>query len=82
MGAAVLDSRRMATMRIGIIESGEKLEAAGLRVTGLDANGEVRIVEWAAHPFCVGTLFVPQARSVRGKPHPVFMAFCQAAMKG
>lgn len=59
----------------------EQLEAAGLRVTGSDADGEVRIMEVDGHPFCVGTLFVPQARSEPGRPHPLVLAFCKAAMK-
>jgi len=58
-----------------------QLEAAGLRVTGSDAGGEVRIMEVDAHPFCMGTLFVPQARSESGLPHPLVLAFCRAAMQ-
>jgi len=58
-----------------------RLEDAGLKVTGVDADGEVRIMEVDDHPFCLGTLFVPQARSEPGKPHPLVMAFCRAAMK-
>lgn len=58
-----------------------QLEAAGLGVTGTDADGEVRIMEVEGHPFCIGTLFVPQARSERGRPHPLVLAFCRAAMQ-
>jgi CTP synthase (UTP-ammonia lyase) len=57
----------------------EQLERAGLDITGKDENGEARIVELASHPFFVGTLFVPQARSEPGKPHPLILAFCRAA---
>jgi len=56
-----------------------ELEAAGLRVTGMDTTGEVRIMEVDQHPFCMGTLFVPQARSEPGAPHPLIVAFCRAA---
>ena len=40
-----------------------RLEAAGLRVTGTDPDGEPRIVELAGdvHPFFLATLFIPQA---------------------
>jgi CTP synthase (UTP-ammonia lyase) len=55
------------------------LEAAGLAITGTDADGEVRIVELPSHPFFMGTLFVPQARSLPGKPHPLMLEFCRAA---
>ena len=56
------------------------LEAAGLAVTGTDQDGEVRVMELPTHPFFVGTLFVPQARSLRGRPHPLVLEFCRAAM--
>jgi CTP synthase (UTP-ammonia lyase) len=58
-----------------------QLEAAGLKVTGSDADGEVRIMEVEGHRFCMGTLFVPQASSAEGKPHPLVLAFCRAAMQ-
>jgi CTP synthase (UTP-ammonia lyase) len=57
----------------------EQLESAGLAITGQDENGEARIVELPSHPFFVGTLFVPQARSEPGNPHPLMLAFCRAA---
>jgi CTP synthase (UTP-ammonia lyase) len=57
----------------------ERLESAGLEITGKDENGEARIVELGSHPFFVGTLFVPQARSKPGHPHPLFLEFCRAA---
>ena len=60
----------------------EQLERAGLEITGKDENGETRIVELVSHPFFIGTLFVPQARSEPGKPHPLILEFCQAALQG
>ncbi|MGB6944104.1 MAG: hypothetical protein WBE37_17020 [Bryobacteraceae bacterium] len=56
------------------------LEQSGLDITGRDQNGEVRIVELGSHPFFVGTLFVPQARSLPGDPHPLVVEFCRAAV--
>jgi CTP synthase (UTP-ammonia lyase) len=56
------------------------LENAGLAITGTDENGEARIVELASHPFFIGTLFVPQARSTFGNPHPLMLAFCRAVV--
>lgn len=47
----------------------------GLRVSGIDPLGEIRIVEYPDHPFMVGTLFVPQARSHAENPHPLVTAF-------
>ena len=58
----------------------DQMEKAGLAVTGTDENGEVRVVEVASHPFFIGTLYVPQARSKPGIPHPLVLAFCRAAI--
>jgi CTP synthase (UTP-ammonia lyase) len=57
----------------------DQLQEHGLQITGKDQNGEVRIVELPTHPFFVGTLFVPQARSTPGSPHPLILEFCRAA---
>ena len=58
----------------------KQLEESGLRITGTDENGEVRVAELPSLPFFLGTLFVPQARSVPGKPHPLVLEFCRTAM--
>jgi CTP synthase (UTP-ammonia lyase) len=60
----------------------DDLVGAGLTVSGTDADGEVRIVELADHPFFVATLFVPQARSTLVRPHPLVTAFVEAAGTG
>ncbi|HEY7073652.1 MAG TPA: hypothetical protein VH479_26235 [Acidimicrobiales bacterium] len=60
----------------------DDLTGAGLVVSGTDQDGEVRIVELAEHPFFVGTLFVPQARSTIIHPHPLVTAFVTAAKGG
>lgn len=59
----------------------DQLEKAGLRITGWDQKGEVRIVELPSHPFFIGTLFVPQARSTLGNPHPLIVELCRAAAR-
>jgi CTP synthase (UTP-ammonia lyase) len=56
-----------------------ELQRGELRVTGSDADGEVRVVELPKHPFYIGTLFVPQLRSRIGRPHPLITAFVRAA---
>jgi CTP synthase (UTP-ammonia lyase) len=58
----------------------QSLEQEGLRITGTDQNGEARIVELPSHPFFMGTLFVPQARSSAGNPHPLILQFCRSAI--
>ncbi|MBA3277640.1 MAG: CTP synthase [Geodermatophilaceae bacterium] len=46
------------------------LENAGLLVTGVDDDGEARVLELSEHRFYVATLFVPQNRSTADEPHP------------
>lgn len=55
------------------------LTAAGLRVSGTDADGEVRIVELPGPAFAVATLFVPQTSSTLVRPHPLVTALVAAA---
>jgi len=47
-----------------------RLEIEGLRVSGIDDEGEVRVVELAGHPFYVATLYCFQTRSSRRTPSP------------
>jgi CTP synthase (UTP-ammonia lyase) len=44
------------------------LAHAGLTVSGVGEDGEIRIVELTDHPFYVATLFLPQKRSAPGQP--------------
>ena len=56
----------------------EQLKSGPLRFSGSDPEGELRVFELPGHPFFIGTLFVPQARSLPGKPHPLISAFVRA----
>jgi CTP synthase (UTP-ammonia lyase) len=58
-----------------------QLKSGPLQVSGADAEGEVRVIELPEHPFFLGTLFLPQLRSLPGKPHPLISAFVRAAVK-
>lgn len=58
----------------------EKLKSGPMRVTGADAEGVIRVIEWPESPFFVGTLFVPQVRSLPTKPHPLITAFVRVAV--
>src|SRR5205814_317332 len=40
---------------------------------------EARVIALPGHPFFIGTLFVPQARSTPERPHPLVTAFVAAA---
>jgi CTP synthase (UTP-ammonia lyase) len=59
----------------------EELVKAGLDVSGTDEDGEARIMELPSHPFFIGTLFVPQANSAIGRPHPIVLAFLRTAAR-
>lgn len=59
-----------------------QLHEGGLRVVGVDQDGEARIVELTDHPFFLATLFVPQVSSRPTQPHPLISAFLRAAMQG
>ena len=43
------------------------------------AQGEIRAIESPTHRFFIATLFQPQLSSTEKKPHPVVLAFVQAA---
>ena len=58
-----------------------KLEAAGMRVSGVSADGGARIIELPDHRFFIGTGFVPQLSSEENKPHPLIVAFLKAALE-
>lgn len=57
-----------------------RFEAAGLVVSALGPNEEVRAIELREHPFFVATLFQPQLTSkTSGKAHPVIEGLLRAA---
>jgi CTP synthase (UTP-ammonia lyase) len=58
------------------------LSSGPLRIVGSDAEGEIRVVELPGHPFFVGTLYVPQARSRAGSPHPLVSTFLRTVFQG
>jgi CTP synthase (UTP-ammonia lyase) len=52
---------------------------AGFAVVARGPMGEIRAIESAAHKFYIATLFQPQLSSTLEKPHPLVLAFVQAA---
>jgi len=52
---------------------------AGFPVVARGPNGEIRAIESPTHRFYIATLFQPQLTSKPGKPHPLVLAFVQAA---
>jgi CTP synthase (UTP-ammonia lyase) len=54
------------------------LREGDLRITGYDAAGEARVIELAAHPFFIATLFQPERSAFAGVAHPLIAAFLRA----
>jgi CTP synthase (UTP-ammonia lyase) len=55
------------------------LKSGAVKITGSDKEGEIRVIELPNHPFFIGTLFVPQARSTSEHPHPLVTEFLRLA---
>jgi len=56
------------------------LSEHGLRFTGHDEDGQVRIAELPGHPFFLGTLFQPELAGDETRPHPIAAALARAAV--
>ena len=52
---------------------------AGFPVVARGPQGEIRAIESPTHHFYVATLYQPQLSSKAGRPHPLVLAFVQAA---
>jgi len=60
----------------------EKLEACGLKFSGMSPDGRLpEIVEWAEHPWFIGVQFHPELKSKPFAPHPLFADFVRAAVE-
>lgn len=60
----------------------ERLEEAGLVVSGTTPDGElVEIIELPEHPFFIATQFHPEFKSRPFAPHPLFAEFIRAVVK-
>jgi CTP synthase (UTP-ammonia lyase) len=58
----------------------DEIAKGRLKITGVDLDGEVRIVELPGHPFYAATLFLPQISSAPDSPHPLIVAYLRAAL--
>jgi CTP synthase (UTP-ammonia lyase) len=59
-------------------EHQQRLHDGGLRVSGVDQDGEARVLELPGLRFFVATLFVPQLTSSPDRPHPLISAYLEA----
>ncbi len=59
----------------------DRLEAAGLRFSGMSPDGALpEIVEIPEHPWFIGVQFHPELKSKPFEPHPLFESFVGAAL--
>ncbi|WP_285110802.1 CTP synthase C-terminal region-related (seleno)protein [Leclercia adecarboxylata] len=58
----------------------QELEKGDMRVTGWDAQGEIRAVELVTHPFFIATLFQHERAALAGRPAPLVQALLRAAL--
>ncbi|ONH30385.1 hypothetical protein BL253_14070 [Pseudofrankia asymbiotica] len=58
----------------------DRLRAGGLRFTGVDDDGAVRVLELGDHPFFLATLFQPELAADATRVHPVIRAFATVAV--
>ena len=56
-----------------------RMQAAGLRIVARGPAGEARAAEIPGNRFFLATLFQPQLSSQTDRPHPVLIAFIEAA---
>jgi len=60
----------------------DRLEGAGLRVTGTSADGQlVEIIELEGHPWFVAVQFHPEFTSRFLSPHPLFRGFIKSCLE-
>lgn len=59
----------------------DTLRAHGLRFSGRDEDGHVRVAELPGHPFFLATLFQPELSGDGSRPHPVVRALARAAVE-
>lgn len=52
-----------------------------LKISGIDQDNEIRIIEIPQNDFFLATLFVPQSRAKREHPHPIIKTFVQACLR-
>lgn len=57
------------------------LRAHGLRFSGVDEAGDVRVAELPGHPFFLATLFQPELTGDGTRPHPIIRALASAAVE-
>jgi CTP synthase len=80
-GAPIISERHRHRYEVNM-HYREILESAGLKVTGVSADGLLpEIVEIPNHPWFIGVQFHPELKSRPFEPHPLFASFIEAAVE-
>jgi CTP synthase len=59
-----------------------KMREAGMVVSAYDTTGKIiNAIELKRHPFWIGVQYHPEFKSRPGNPHPLYVAFLQAALE-
>ena len=57
----------------------DHLNKSKLKISGVDINEEIRIVELEDHPFFIATLFQPERSALSKKNHPIINSFVSSS---
>jgi CTP synthase len=80
-GEARIEERHRHRFEVNVAYR-ERLEAAGLRFSGMSPDGLLpEIVEYPDHPWFIGVQFHPELKSKPFAPHPLFAGFVGAAVR-
>jgi len=80
-GASRIEERHRHRFEVNVAYR-ERLEAAGLRFSGMSPDGLLpEIVEYPDHPWFMGVQFHPELKSKPFAPHPLFAGFVGAAVR-
>jgi CTP synthase len=80
-GAQRIEERHRHRYEVNV-DYRERLEAAGLRFSGMSPDGVLpEIVEYPDHPWFIGVQFHPELKSKPFAPHPLFAGFVGAAVR-
>ncbi|MGB1539395.1 MAG: glutamine amidotransferase-related protein, partial [Rickettsiales bacterium] len=79
-GAAEISERHRHRYEVNV-KFKDDIEKAGLKFSGMSPDGKLpEIVELEGHPWYVGVQFHPELKSRPFDPHPLFVAYVQAAL--
>jgi CTP synthase len=79
-GAGMISERHRHRYEVNV-HYRERLEATGLRFSGMSPDGILpEIIEYPAHPWFIGVQYHPELKSKPFAPHPLFSGFIAASV--